>query len=230
MSTETTFTHEGLKELKYAVVELSMMKNPNVTIVGLFLAIRPIVETDTPLVDKSEKFVWLLKDDHVHMLSTKHYKIGSIEIGLGKDAKMHKITAYQQRLSIDRLEAILYTLKHQERVDDNGLIDISTYSDIPGALKKLVGSASTFTEIARKPVISTVASTTSKAATGYTPVTRAKKVVSTTVIKRTTKYRIYDAIEKMRVKTQDIRDNKYEPPDLPVLEADKEEKSKKKLR
>ncbi len=228
MSTETAFTHEGLKELKYAVVELSMMKSPDITIVGLFLAIRPIVETDTPLVDKAEKFVWLLKDDHVHMLSTKHYKIGGIEIGLGKDVKMHKLTAYQQEQSIERLEAIVETLKLQKRVDDSGLINVSTYSGIPGALKKLVGSASTFTEIVRKPV-STTTTTTTKA-TGYTPVIKAKKVVTTAIIKRTTKYPIYGAMEKMRVKIQSIRDDEYEPPDLPVLEADKEEKSKKKLK
>ncbi len=227
--TDTLFTDEGLKELKYATVELIMKKNDNIATIGLLLAVRPLVEFDTPLVDKDEKFVWILKDNHVHILSTKHYDIGNIEMGVGKDANMHKLIAYDHNISIKRLEAIISALKAQERTDDNGIIDTNTYSGIPGALKKLVGATSTFTEIVRKTASSTA--TTSKAATGYTPALVKKKVVSTAIIKRTTRYPTSLAIEKMRLKVQSIKNNEYESPDIPEIEADKiirEAKSKKK--
>lgn len=230
IDTDTLFTDEGLKELKYATVELIMKKNDNIATIGLLLAVRPLVEFDTPLVDKNEKFVWILKDSHVHILSTKHYDIGNIELGVGKDANMHKLIAYDHSVSIKRLESIISALKAQKRTDDNGIIDTSTYSGIPGALKKLVGATSTFTEIVRKTATAT-ATTTKVATTGYTPATVKKKVVSTAIIKRTTRYPTSLAIEKMRLKVQSIKNNEYEPPNIPEIEADKiigEEKSKKK--
>jgi hypothetical protein len=58
---------------------------------------------------------------------------------------------------------------------------------------------------------------------GYSGYSYTKKDPTTSIIKRTTKYPISAAIDRMRAKVEELREGKYEPPKLPSIPADKKE-------
>jgi len=218
-----------LDELKYVTVELSMNKNKDTKILGLFLALRQLVAKDTDLVRKDETFVWIQKGKHVHILNLDYYSLETLELGYGpKDsvASMRKWTKLDKEETMGWLNLIVAAMKKQKRAEESGLIDTTTYGGLPGALAKEVTSDSLYKSTVRTSTATskTTTSTTTKSSAGYTPVKKVKKVVSTSAIKRTTKYTISGAVEKMRIKVQQIRDSEYAPPELPEIPADKEEK------
>jgi len=220
-----------LGELKYVTVELSLNSSKTTRILGLFVAIRKLVSKDTGLVRKDETFIWLQKGRHVHILNLDYYNFETLEVGYGPQesaSNMRKWTKLNQQGTVDWLNTIVDSMKKHKRSGESGLINTSTYAGLPGALAKEVASDSLYKNAEKDsitaPATNNTATITTKATAGYTPIKKVKKVVSTYEIKRTTKYPISGAIEKMKIKVQQIRDGVYVAPELPTIPADKEEK------
>ncbi|KKN34062.1 hypothetical protein LCGC14_0797330 [marine sediment metagenome] len=234
MVTEKAFTTEKLKGIKYVVVGLTAKadkKGP--VIAGYFLGLRGLVDINVQLVNKNDLFVWLMKGEEVQMLNLSHYEIKFMEINI--NGSYTKYSAYKEEVNIERLTCVQEALKEYDMLRPNGLIDTDGYTNVPEATKKLV-------EDDIKPTYKPANKTTSKAAT-YNPVNHAysgapyhnrpittykKKEIETFVIRRTTKYPISSAIERMKTKIEAIKEGTYKAPKLAEIPADKEPKEGEK--
>jgi hypothetical protein len=235
------FKPEDLKGVTWIVVKAELKKKPGTYVTGLLYGYRPLTAVNTQIVSQDEMFLWLVKGDDVHILNKFHYSIISIEVG--KAVSSTKYSAKDDEISYKRIQAIVDALKEEGKTEPSGLIDLTKYGDLPKNLESEI----------KKPTMLASQSSSSSAdhnrsgaqnygpkdwsdyhtnqsrhnshACGYTP---AKKQTSTTVIKRTTKYPISNAIDKMRAKVELLRQGKYEPPKL--RDVEKEEESQKKAK
>lgn len=213
------FTKKELENIKYVIVTMCLKDDQTHKIKGLFLGYKPLVEANTQLVSNDEYFVWIHKGENVYMLNADYYNVLSIEIKVD-----HEVTQYSpstQAVSIDRLKLLHESLTENGRTTITGLIDIGTYKITDKIQKEL-------NEDNEKKTASSIK--TSYVNKPYTPnrsgavnySTYKKKEISTSTIKRTTKYPTLSAIEKMKAKIKELKDGKYELPVLPEIPADKE--------
>ncbi len=232
MVTGKVFTTEGLKGIKYAVVGvISKADKKSAVITGYFLGIRGIVGINTQMVNKNDLFIWLIKGETVHVLNLSHYEVDSLEINLNGSST--KYSAYKEEENISRLKAIQEAMATYNMLHPNGLIDTDRFTNVPEATKKIVENDIKPTY---KTVNKTAYSSTSQAYPaaynsyhpGRTTTTYKKKEVGTFIIKRTTKYPISSALERMKLKIDAIKEGTYEAPKLAGIPADKELKEGEK--
>lgn len=213
------FTEKELKDIKHVIVTLCLRDDKAHKIKGLFLGYKPLVEAHTQLVSNDEYFVWVYRGENVYMLNADHYDVHSIEVKAGNITTQY--TTASQDVSIAKLKKIYESLIENKRTIATGLIDISTY-DITEKIKKELG---TNTDNASSKSTSLYGNTKSynnrSSSVNYgTPYKR--KEVSTTTIKRSTKYPISTAIERMKAKVEEIKKGEYKSPALVGIPADKE--------
>jgi hypothetical protein len=213
------FTEKELKDIKHVIVTVHLKDDKANKIKGLFLGYRPLVESNTQLVSNDEYFIWIYKGENVYMLNVDHYDVYTIEIKAG-----HITTQYStasQEIGIGKLKIIYESLIENKRTIATGLIDISTY-DITEKIKKDLGTKTDSTSSKDASLYGNTKSynNRSKAVNYSTPYKR--KEVSTTTMKRSTRYPISTAIEKMKAKIEEIKNDEYKSPVLAVIPADKE--------
>ena len=222
MVTDTkVFTTEAFKDIKYVVVGMvakADKKGP--VIIGYFLGIRGLVDINTQMVNKNDLFVWLMKGETVEMLNLAHYEIDFLDINV--NGSFTKYQAYKEELNIQRLKNIQEAMKVYDMLRHNGLIDTDSFTNVPEATKKLVeNDIKPEYKAATKTNTSTTSTTISHSYAGikHTTTTYKKKEIETFVIKRTTKYPISSAIERMKVKIDTIKKDTYEAPKLAEIPA-----------
>lgn len=216
-----SFTQEELKDIRYVVVTVSPKADKEKEIKGLLLGYRPLVKVHTQLVSNDEEFIWLQRGNDVYILNTTHYDVGTIEIQISDLITERRPST--QPVQLDRLKMIQEALIADNRTSSNGLIDVSAYK-LPPSLQKEMDKDAEKVKITKPGPSRTGAYSPPR--TDYS--TYKKKEPSTSIIKRTTKYPTSSAILKMKAKVKEIRDGKYEPPDLPAIPADKEDDTQKK--
>ena len=210
------FTKNELKDIKYVIVTMSLKDDKEHKIKGLFLGYKPLVESHTQLVSNDEYFVWLHRGDNVYMLNVEHYDILTTEI-----KAVNSITQYStntQADSISRVEAIHKALAEDKRVLATGLIDIITY-EITDKMQKDLGSVIEKKNASIQTPL--YGHNNRSGAANYSPAYKQKEV-STSIIKRSTKYPTAAAIDRMSAKIEEIQKGKYKPPELDAIPADKE--------
>lgn len=245
------YTEEGLKDLNYVVVSGKPKKGSDPEIRGLFLGIKSIEPEEDNLPAKL--FLWMYNNDTIFILNLQHYTISSMEVCIHKYGKKSQIINFKDSeycSAIAKLHIIQNTLTNQKRVRTDGLIEVSTYKDLPEYLAKMAPKQ-TVVEDSNKSTTSAVKSNTYRKKTyntktkqwdyentiskavNYTPnpYHSNKKKVETSVFKRTTRYPAENAIANMKTKIEEIKLGKYKPAKLKKIPADdvkKEEKEEKK--
>lgn len=219
-----------LRHLCYVEVKLESFNDSNSIVSGLFVGVQPLVGTTTQLVSADEMFVWLSRGDQINACNLYSYKIKSIEIGYKVAAnavstKVERIDDMNQTEFLAQLDEILTAMEKKDAIITDGLIDVDAYVDIPASLKRAESESSASSSVGSTGAGTSrgVAGTGSSYSRGTTT-TYEKKEVSTTSIKRTTKYPITSAAGQMQAKIQALRDGTYELPELPELKVDEEGK------
>lgn len=217
------FTKETIKELKYVVVEVALREGGGNKVKGLFIGYQPMVKTHTQLVSNDEQFIWLYKGDNIYMLNAAHYDVGSIE--MQKNAEVSIYIGTSQEEYISRLKLIHEVFIEEKKILASGLIDVDEYT-VPKKVEDSLNEGEKKSEPGEtpKPNHNTPVYNTRSGACNYSTNNYCKKKEpSTAVFKRTTKYPITTAIDKMKAKVEEIRKGKYKAPKLPLIQADKEE-------
>lgn len=219
------FTIENMKDAKYVVVGLEQRSDKDAKIVGYFLGLRSLVDTNIQIVSKDDMYVWVMKGETVHILNLDQYKIELISVRVNNSGT--KYSDSSDELSLSRLKIVQEAMAKSGMVRPNGLIDTNKFTEVPTDIKKEV----------EDDMKTSYAGTSSKAATGSTTAynkqaagytsgsthtTYKKKEIITTTLKRTTKYPITAALEKMQEKIVAMQDGTYVPPKLPEIPGDKE--------
>lgn len=203
-----------LKNVEYVIVTMCLKDDRAHKIKGLFLGYKPLVESHTQLVSNDEYFVWLYKDKNVYMLNVDHYDIHI--------TTKPKIDHVMLHYSADAQLKLIYEffIKNGKTLT-TGLIDINTYN-ITEELQKEIDEGNKKANVS-SPLYNnnTTRDNNRSSAVNYSHVYK-KKEVSTSIIKRSTKYPISVAIEKMKIKVEEIRGGKYKSPALLPIPADKE--------
>ncbi len=240
MVTEKVFTTEGLKGIKYAVIGVVSKADKNgAVITGYFLGIRGVVGNNTQMVNKNDLFIWLIKGETVHMLSLGYYEVDSLEVNL--NGSVTRYSAYKEEVNIHRLKAIQEAMAAYDMLHPNGLINTDKFTNIPEKTKKIVENdiKPTYkpaTKTATKPLSYDPNNPNGHVYPGAygnhypsrTTTAYKKKEVETFIIKRTTKYPISSALERMKLKIEAIKEGTYEAPELTKIPADKELKEGEK--
>jgi len=210
-------TKDRLKHICYVEVELESLSEDKSIVRGLFLGVQPLVGTSTQLVSKDELFLWVARGDQINTCNLYSFKINSIEIAykvvINGTTFVDRFSDLQQKDYLEQLDVVTKLMEEENKVIGDGLIDVEFYNEVPADLKKSVSVHTESKAGAHTPPAS-------RHACGYkgtagTGTTYYKKEVSTTAIKRTTKYPITSAVEQMKAKVQAIREGSYEPPDIP---------------
>lgn len=226
---DNEFTPDKLKNTEYAVVEVSLKREKDKKIDGLFLGLRSLSDENLKIISNNEEFLWLLRGGHVYIVSLLHYDVDTIEI------KTKDITAISkgitdppryvemaQDLARQRLKALMDAFGKSDRLLDNGLVNTDTYT---GMSQKLKEKMSSLPESPNKNLIGTShvksntvsASSTHNRSGSVNYSTYKKKEVKTTSFHRATRYNTQNAIAEMSAKIQLMREGVYEPPDLREL-------------
>lgn len=239
------YTKEGLKDLKYVIVKVELKtsesSSSSVETRGLFFGYRTLMSTGfVPPVEADELFLWLYKGRCVYLYNLKYYNIESIEVAISKHGKTTQITSYtgtEQTKAIAKIKLIKMALEKQKRIEESGLVNISTYDSLPALFKDdgeepahgTTEKPSTITSAAnrRTPTGNIGTRTPPYSApsnySSYTP--SPKKEIETSIIKRTTRYSISEAVTKMKEKIDEIKNNTYSSPKLKRIPADTEKKA-----
>jgi len=222
------FIKEDIKGVDYVAIQVALKKDTDNKTKGLFLGCQPMVKINTQLVSKDEEFIWLFKGENVYMLNVDHYDVEKIE--LQKDNKLSVYTAGNtQEDYVERLKLIQEVLTEEKKVLKSGLIDTDKYT-VPKSVLDDIEKVDKKETSVIKETINKSGGTNYNARTGacnYTGYNSGgysykKKEPSTTVFKRTTKYPITSAIDRMKAKVDELRKGEYKPPKLPLIPADKE--------
>lgn len=230
------YTKDKIKDVKYVVVEAALKRDKGNKVEGLFIGYQPMVKAHTQLVSNDEQFIWLYKGDNIYMLSASHYDIGMISTQMGGVVSTCVVNSQEEY--IDRLKLIHEVFTDDKKVLSSGLINVAEYT-VPNKISEHLGKGEKKREIVKSPVHTPNYSSPGYNTPGYNArsggcnyssggySTYQKKDPSTSIIKRTTKYPITSAIDKMKAKVEEIRQGKYEAPELPSIPADKEAPAKK---
>jgi len=231
------FNISDLKEINYAVISVKL-KSSKVTdddheLTGLFIGMQPLVPHNTAIVSTDEMYIWMRKGNYCHMLNVKHYEVDKIY--MGKDKSAYEFTGKHDDLDKEKSRLIIIhkAMKDAGRIGPNGLIDISTYKDIPANIQADIDKGVDKTKNTSRSAVTGShhtknSGTHHQAACGYTGHSTYKaKETSTRGIKRTTRYSPAEAIANMWNKILEIQAGTYKAPKLRVLKEDKEEAKKK---
>ena len=220
-----TFTKRELTDIKYVTVTMVLKTDKLNKAKGLFIGCKPLVETHTQLVANDEEFVWIQRGENVYILNADHYDVDAISI------KASEVTTqYGARVKADaimQLKEVQKTLTAEKRILATGLIDITAY-DVPKDIQTKLGTESEKKTVS-KPLYGTDDYYNSRKSTANYKApasTWKRKVVSTLILKRTTKYTITGAITKMKAKIEEIRNGTYKAPELSKIPADNEKQEK----
>jgi len=192
-------------KISYIIVTVSSNEKSEEKFTGYFLAVKPI---ETRMASKNpDKYVWLSSKGQIFILHPDFYSIKLIEIARHTAIKKTSTTTYSSGdnlHAINKLEELYEELKKADAVDKDGLIDMSKFD-------------SADTKISNGFQTDKKASTTQKSntqlSTLYNNKTGTKKdqdTVSTSIIKRTTRYNAAEAIEKMAEKIKKLQEGEYE--------------------
>jgi hypothetical protein len=216
------FTKEAIKDVKYVVVEAALRRDKSNKVEGLFIGYQPMVKTHTQLVSNDEQFIWLYRGDNIYMLNAAHYDVGSIEMQKGAEVSTYIGTSQEEY--INRLKLIHEVFTEEKKVLASGLIDADVYT-VPKKVEDHLneGEKKSINAKTPRPDYTSPSYNTRSGACNYsTGSYYKKKEPSTTVFKRTSKYPITTAIDKMRAKVEEIRRGEYKAPELPLIPADEE--------
>jgi len=211
------FTVENLRDLHYVVVEAELRKPPRTKVSGLFMGYRNLTNTNMAIISVEDNFMFLSRGDRIRILSDDFYNISKIEIGAKSGAYVTQYYEGTQTTGLDRLKVILEALEKDKRTLPSGLVDVDKYVKIPKEYENdedNFKSSSSGTTPSKNESSAPYRSTNA----GYT---YKPKKVSTTSFKRTTKYPIGPAIERMAAKIKEIKEGTYELPKLAEIPADK---------
>ena len=221
------YTKDKIKDVKYVVVEAALKRDKGNKVEGLFIGYQPMVKAHTQLVANTEQFIWLYKGDNIYMLNASHYDISSIMTQMGAVVSTCILTAQEEY--IERLKLIHEVFTDDKKILSSGLINVDEYT-VPEKIRERLNKGDKKREIVKPPP-------TNYSSPGYNARSGGcnyssgnyyqKKDPSTSVIKRTTKYPITSAIDKMRAKVEEIRQGKYEAPKLPSIPADEKAPAEK---
>jgi len=224
------FTKEDIKDVKYVVVEAALKRDKSNKVKGLFIGYQPMVKTHTQLVANDEQFIWLYKGDNIYMLNASLYDVGSIEMQKGPAIDTY-VGTYQGEYT-SRLKLIHEVFTEEKKILSSGLIDVDEYT-VPKKVEDILGKVEKKSDVGKthstneyhSPRSGACNYSTSGCYTGNysAPTSYKKKDPSTSVFKRTSKYPITTAIDKMKAKVEEIRKGEYKAPELPFIPADKEE-------
>lgn len=219
------YTKEGLKDLNYVVINIKPKKGDDPHIKGLLLGIRSLDHTGE---DNPELFVWVYRDKTVFILALRYYSISSLEVCIDEKTMKSQFIYFEETQSLTavaKIYVIQKVLGDQDRIKQNGLIDVSTYRHLPEYLTKMIGDDNI---VGGKQEKDNTAGTNSRATSAaginhnrsstYTPYVA--KTVTTFVIERATKYSIEEAILAMGDKVREMRAKTYQPPILKKIPAD----------
>jgi len=228
MALSIQYTEKGLKDLKYIVVELKLLKETQHRrdVKGLFMGVKTLQEKKGAVVLTNDPFVWLQKGNHVHMLNCTKYLITSIQTHKKGISSTTVYCLENQVLAMDRLRVIMKALKAENKLHSNGLIDIMKYTGVP---EKMLEETAKDSQIKKGTIIPAASKEQSTGAASSTPSQnnkwlsglREKKKVETTSFKRTTKYTITNALDAMQSKIEAIKNGTYVSPELDKIPADK---------
>ena len=168
------------------------------------------------------------------MFSTNYYDIDEISIGTGegKDPVSTSISfkadTSSQIEARKMLEKIAGILKENKMTEFNGLIKHTAYT-LPDNLKSLIEDKSTninSTNVTHRPANTHSSAQTPGYTGGHRPyvnnnTTWKRKEVTTTTIKRTTRYDIAAAMAAVDEKFAALKADGYIPPKLPRIPGDK---------
>lgn len=230
------YTEEGLKELNYVVVDIKPKEGHDPNVKGFFLGIKTLTHENDDNKFTKELFIWVYKSKNVSILNLKRYFVSSIEICINNMMRRTQTTHFKKdesSASLAKLHTIQSALINQKRIKTNGLIDVSTYKFLPpyiintiGEVTKnhISGSNTNITTSEKKTLF-----TQNKAHDWYNqPTTTYKpKEVETSMIKRTTKCSVEEALSTMKAKVEEIKKGTYQSPKLKKIPADCKKKDKK---
>jgi hypothetical protein len=222
---EKPFEAEKLADIEYIAIRVHLRKDRSMSMKGLFAGYRSLVSGNTAkIVRKDDMYIWVMKNECIHILNADHWAVLSIEIKK-KDGNPISHGLLKQDRQTARLGLIMEALKTNGMLEPGGLVDITKYENIPESL---------YDELSKTSNLYKRNVTHGRGTTGYgcdyhcneTGVysrPAAKKPV-TSEIKRTTKYPVGPAIQRMRIKIANIKSGKYKAPKLKSIPADKEDK------
>jgi hypothetical protein len=220
------YTKDKIKDVKYVVVEAALKRDKGNKVEGLFIGYQPMVKAHAQLVANSEQFIWLYKGDNIYMLNASHYDISSIATQMGAVVSTCVLTS--QKEYIERLKLIHEVFTDDKKILSSGLINADEYT-VPEKVRERLNKGDKKREIVKPP--------TNYSSPGYNARSGGcnysgssyyqKKDPSTSIMKRTTKYPITNAIDKMKAKVEEIRQGKYEAPKLPSIPADEKAPAEK---
>ena len=232
------YTKDALAELKYAAINIKIKDdNTNAGIYGLLLGYRTLMsDNNTEHTETDGPFVWIYKKKCVYLYSLKYYEVLSIEISIGDHGKVVQVTNFKgkQEEAIKSMLEIIEALKEQDKIQSNNLIDVYKYEALPAELKsdleetqqtstQQTGAASNNANLrSNRSAVMDLYKNNKSYATTYKP-----KGLETLFIKRTSKYSITEALEKMKEKVEKIKNGTYCPPKLRKLSADNEKSVEK---
>lgn len=219
----TRFTKEGIKDVRYVVVEAVLKRDKGNKTEGLFVGYQPMVKAHTQLVANDEQFIWLYKGDNIYMLNAAHYDVRSIELQKGPAIDTYIGTSQEEY--VRRLKLIHEVFAEEKKILASGLIDVDEYI-VPKKIKDRLGTPESKADATGtlKSNYSPPGYNSRSGACNYSVGSNhqySRKEPSTSVLKRTTKYPITIAIDKMKAKIEEIRKGKYKAPKLPLIPADK---------
>jgi len=213
------FEEEDIKGAKYILVEVALKRDQSDKTVGLFRGCQPMVNEHTQLVAANEEFIWLSKDeDTLYMLNTILYDVISVELQRSNFAISY-FQATQQPEAIRRLKMAQEIFTKDKKVLKNGLIDLKEYV-LTSKVKEALNKTTEAKKVEAKGSVFNRSGAYSHNGTNYhtsNTYSYKKKEPSTFYFKRTTRYPISTAIDKMKGKVEAVRKNKYKAPKLPKI-------------
>jgi len=222
---------ENTEDIEYIAVRAVLKKNREKAERGLLAGYRPLVDTNTQIVGKDDMFLWLVRGNDVHMLNLDHWEISYIEYKhKGSGTVTHSMS---QEKSLETLELIIEAFRKRDITDSFGLIDIDRYENVPEVLKHEADPKTSHNRSGGQsvPVGNSACDdvygpywggyAASRAAGGYAGVTTTyNRKPTTTLFKRTTRYDVHAALERMEKKVEQLRSLIYKPPKLKKIAAD----------
>jgi len=233
-------TPEILKEIKYVVVTVKLKDSANLNTKGYFVGIRSIVDRDLEIAKAKDMYVWVYRKGSVHMFHLDYYYVEELSFGFGDSGASSSTKGYSdaeedQKVVIEKLQALALALRENGAGKVNGLIDYEKYTSVSASLKTEIESAKT--EHTRSGAVNYstrgkwpstgygnsyggIKTDPASPYTEYTGHTWQRKEVSTISFHRTTRYDVSEALTEMEAKIAEIRAGTYEAPKLHKIPAD----------
>lgn len=241
---DVQFTETGLKELNYAIVSGKPKKGSDPEIKGLFLGVKSIEQEEKGL--PTELFLWIYNNNTVFILNLKYYTISSIEVCIHEFTKKSQTINFKDSdhcSAIAKLHQIQNALGKQKRTRKDGLIEVTTYKNLPEYLAKMAPKTDKTKDSSNSNSIHTPCRRTYSNKNGrwenedgdpydygdgYYSDNYQSKEVETSMFKRTSRYSAEEALANMKAKIEKIRSGEYKPIKLKKIPVDDIKKEEKK--